>query len=231
MNRLGLDPAYTASMPVPAGITLLMSHFAFSEEPSHPLNAVQMGRFRAVRDRFPGTPASLANSSGIFLGPDAHHDMVRPGAALYGVNPTPGHINQMRAVVGLQGRVIQVREIAQGGTVGYGATWTAKRDSRVVIVSVGYADGFPRSAGSSDLRAGADAMVCGHRCPLAGRISMDLLAIDVTDVPDGAPGRGELVALLGEEITVDELAAHAGTIGYEILTRLGRRYVRRYRGG
>jgi alanine racemase len=206
-----------------------MSHFACSEDPTHPLNAQQMARFRALRELYPGVPASLANSSGIFLGPDAHHDLVRPGVALYGANPTPGHLNPMRTVVRLQGRVLQVREIGIGETVGYGATWTARRASRIAIVAIGYADGLLRSASASDLHAGANAIVAGRRCPFAGRVSMDLLAIDVTDVPSGLPRRGDLVALLDDEIGVDELADHAGTIGYEILTRLGTRYRRIYR--
>ena len=229
INRLGFDAAHAATMSSPTGITLLMSHFGFSDNPAHPLNAVQMGRFRAIRERFPETPASLANSSGIFLGPDAHHDMVRPGAALYGVNPTPGHSNPMQPVVQLQGRVLQVRDVAAGDTVGYAAVWTARRASRVAIVAIGYADGFPRAAGSSDLHAGADAMVAGRRCPLAGRVSMDVLAVDVTDAPEGQPVRGDLVSFLDNDMTVDEVAGHSGTIGYEVLTRLGRRYRRVYR--
>jgi alanine racemase len=233
MNRLGfaIDEAAALAQRLPRnhGIALVMSHFAISEDVEHPLNAKQMGLFRDVRALFPGIPGSLANSSGIFLGPDAHHDMVRPGVALYGANPTPEHLNPMRAVVRLEGRIAQVRAVAAGDTVGYGANWTAKRDSRVAVVSVGYADGFLRAAGSSNLRAGADAIVAGRRCPLAGRISMDLLAVDVTDLGEHEPRRGELVTLLGDEIGVDDLAVRAGTIGYEVLTSLGRRYRRVYR--
>jgi alanine racemase len=190
-----------------------------------------MAAFRALRALFPGVPASLANSSGIFLDPDAHHDMVRPGVALYGGNPTPLHANPMRAVVALAGRVIQVRTVAAGETVGYGATWSAKQAARVAIVSIGYADGFLRAASARDDKPGAEAMVAGRRCPLAGIVSMDLLAVDVSALPEDSPRRGDPVTLLGEDIGVDELAAHAGTIGYEILTSLGRRYVRVYRGG
>src|SRR5205085_8166337 len=120
------------------GIALVMSHFACSEE-EHPLNAKQMERFRKARGLFKGTPGSLANSSGIFLGPEAHHDLVRPGVALYGANPTPGKSNPMRTVVTLQGRVVQTREIPPGATVGYSATWTARRPTRLAIVSIGYA--------------------------------------------------------------------------------------------
>ena len=230
MNRLGLAPEQAAEVagrkPPNADILLLMSHFACAEEPSHPLNARQMAEFREVRALFPGVPGSLANSSGIFLGPDAHHDLVRPGVALYGANPTPGHLNLMRTVVRLEARVVQVREIPAGETVGYGATWTAQRATRLAILAVGYADGLPRAAGASDTKPGAEAIIAGRRCPLAGRISMDLLTVDVTDLPENIPRRGDFAALLDAEIGVDELAAHAGTIAYEILTRLGRRYRR-----
>jgi alanine racemase len=234
MNRLGLgiDEAAVLAQHSAAErgtISLLMSHFACAEDPAHPLNALQLGRFRELRDIFPGVPASLANSSGIFLGPDAQHDLVRPGVALYGANPTPGHANPMRPVVRLEGRVLQVRDVEPDATVGYGATWTARRRTRLAIVSIGYADGLPRSAGASDFKSGADAIIQGRRCPLAGRISMDLLAVDVTELGDTV-SRGEMATLLGDDIGVDELAAHAGTIAYEILTGLGQRYMRRYVG-
>jgi alanine racemase len=235
MNRLGMRPSEAMALAKRAGIehsgiTLLMSHFACSEDPAHPLNAKQIGHFREIRDLFPGIPASLCNSSGIFLGPDAHHDLVRPGVALYGANPTPGHVNLMRPVVRLEGRVVQVRSVPEGETVGYGATWTARRPTGLAVVSIGYADGFLRAGSATDTRPGAEAMVHGHRCPLAGRVSMDLMAVDVTDLPERAVRRGDLVALLDETIGVDELAAHANTIAYEVLTGLGHRYRRVYRG-
>ena len=234
MNRLGLTPEQAAEIAArdapKTDIRLLMSHFACAEEPGHPLNARQMAEFREVRALFPGIPASLANSSGIFLGPDAHHDLVRPGVALYGANPTPGHLNLMRAVARLEGRIVQVRDVPTGETVGYGATWTAQRSTRLAILALGYADGLPRAASGSDAKPGAEAIISGRRCPLAGRISMDLLAVDVTDLPEDIPRRGDFAALLDEEIGVDELASHAGTIAYEILTRLGRRYRRVYVG-
>ena len=236
MNRLGLPAQEAIALAERTqghlnGVDLLMSHFACAEEPAHPLNAKQMGIFREIRGLFSGLQGSLANSSGTFLGPDAQHDLVRPGVALYGANPTPGHINPMRPVVRLEGRVVQVREVAPGETVGYSATWTAKRPTRLAVVSIGYADGFLRAASGTDTRAGADAIVAGVRCPIAGRVSMDLLALDITGVPAKAVDRGSLVTLLGDEIGVDDLAAHAGTIAYEVLTGLGRRYRRVYRGG
>ncbi|MGE0523706.1 MAG: alanine racemase [Variibacter sp.] len=236
MNRLGLRPREAVALArrndlKDLGLNLLMSHFACADEPAHPLNAKQMGDFKEIAALYPDLRASLANSSGIFLDPDAHFDLLRPGVALYGGNPTPGHANPMRPVVKLESRVIQVRSVSPQETVGYGATWTARQAARIAVVSTGYADGLLRAAGGSDVRGGAEAIVAGHRCPIAGRVSMDLIAVDVTAVPDGAVKRGSLAAFLDETITVDDLAAHAGTIGYEILTSLGRRYHRIYKHG
>ncbi|HZT25268.1 MAG TPA: alanine racemase [Pseudolabrys sp.] len=237
MNRLGISANEAAALAPRIraenhGITLLMSHLACAETPEHPLNERQIKLFREVRLLYRGIPSSLANSSGVFLGSAAHCDMVRPGVALYGVNPTPGKNNPMRPVIGLQARILQVRSVPRGETVGYGAQWTAKRATRIAVVAVGYADGFLRSAGSSDAEPGAKALVAGQPCPIAGRISMDLTAIDITDLPDNAVRRGELATLIGGDggVTVDDVADAAGTIGYEVLTSLGRRYHRIYRG-
>jgi len=235
MNRLGISVNEAAALAPRIraenhGITLLLSHLVAAEQPEHPLNARQIALFREVRLLYRGIPSSLANSSGIFLGQSAHCDLVRPGAALYGVNPTPGRNNPMRPAIRLQAHIVQVRSVPKGETVGYGATWTARHPSRIAVVAVGYADGFPRAAGASDKSPGGDAIVAGRRCPLAGRISMDLMAIDISALPENAARRGDLVTLIGDEIAVDDLAAKAGTIGYEILTRLGHRYHRVYRG-
>jgi alanine racemase len=236
MNRLGIsvDEAAALAPRIRAenhGITLLMSHLVSAEQPDHPLNEHQMKLFREVRLLYRGIPGSLANSSGIFLGNAAHCDMVRPGAALFGLNPTPGHRNPMRPVIALQARVVQVRTVPKGETIGYNATWTAKHPTRVAVVAVGYADGYPRAASATDATPGADAIVGGVRCPLAGRVSMDLLVIDISALPDHSVRRGDLVTLIGGEIGVDALAAAAGTIGYEVLASLGRRYQRAYRQG
>ena len=236
MNRLGVtaDEAAALAPRIRAenhGITLLMSHLACAQAPEHPLNQRQISLFRDVRMLYRGIPSSLANSSGIFLGEAAHCDIVRPGAALYGVNPTPGRANPMQPVVGLKVRILQVRHVPRGETVGYDATWTARHASRIAVVAAGYADGYPRAAGASDSRPGGDAIIAGKRCPLAGRISMDLIAIDISDLPDGAGRRGEMATLIGDEISLDAVANIAGTIGYEILTRLGHRYHRVYRAG
>ena len=236
MNRLGITANEAAALAPRIraenhGVTLLMSHLASSEVPEHPLNEQKLKLFREVRILYRGITSSLANSSGVFLGNAAHCDMIRPGVALYGVNPTPGHSNPMRPVIELHAHIVQVRIVPKGETVGYNAGWTAKRATRLAIVAVGYADGYLRAASASDAAPGADAIVAGKRCPLAGRVSMDLLAIDITDLPDGSARRGDLVTLIGDEITVDDLAKAAGTIGYEVLTSLGRRYHRVYRTG
>jgi alanine racemase len=235
MNRLGMSVDEVMALAPRLqkenhGFSLLMSHFACAETPKHPLNEKQINLFREIRVQFRGLPASLANSSGIFLGDRAHCDLVRPGVALYGVNPTPGKPNPMHPVVSLQARIIQMRTIAKGETVGYGGVWTAKRPSRIAVVAVGYADGYPRAAGSAADTAGGYAIVAGKHCPIAGRISMDLMAIDVTDLQEGDARRGEYATLIGGDISVDDVAAFGGTIGYEVLTRLGRRYHRVYRG-
>jgi alanine racemase len=235
MNRLGISANDAAALAHRIrsenhGITLLMSHLVSAQQPEHPLNARQIEAFREVRTLYRGIPSSLANSSGIFLGATAHCDVVRPGVALYGVNPTPGQSNAMQPVIELQAHIVQVRTVPRGETVGYDAAWTAKRATRIAVVAVGYADGYLRAASASDEAPGADAIVAGQCCTLAGRVSMDLLAIDVTDLPDSAARRGDLVTLIGGEMTVDALAGAGGTIGYEVLTGLGRRYHRVYRG-
>jgi alanine racemase len=236
MNRLGItvDEAVAIAPRLQSenhGFTLLMSHLACAEIPGHPMNDRQIRLFREVRMLYRGVASSLANSSGIFLGGTAYCDLVRPGVALYGVNPTPGKKNPMRPVVELKARIIQVRTINKGDTVGYGAAFTATRPSRLAIVAVGYADGFLRSAAAARGKPAAEVVVAGKRCPVAGRVSMDVLAVDVTDLSDGAVRRGDFATLIGGRVSVDDLAAGMGTIGYEVLTHLGRRYHRVYKGG
>jgi alanine racemase len=236
MNRLGLTRVEAQGL-IPRinagdhGITLVMSHLACAESLNHPLNSRQLASFREIAGVFSGVPASLSNSSGIFLGAPFQFDLVRPGAALYGVNPTPEADNPMQPVVELKARVMQIRDVERGESVGYGGTWTARRPTRLAIVSAGYADGYLRAGSSNDGTRGADVMVAGKRCPVAGRISMDLMAVDVTDIEKNAVRRGHMVTLIGDGITVDELAHHFGTIGYEVLTSLGPRYARVYKGG
>jgi alanine racemase len=235
MQRLGLTVAEAQGL-IPRinagdhGISLVMSHLACAESLNHPMNARQLAAFRQIASAFSGVPASLSNSSGIFLGSAFQFDMVRPGAALYGVNPTPEADNPMLPVVDLKARIMQIRDVERGESVGYGGNWTARRPTRLAVVSAGYADGYFRAGSSNDGTRGAEVMVAGRRCPVAGRISMDLLAVDVTDLEKNAVRRGHMVTLIGEGVTVDELAHHFGTIGYEVLTSLGRRYTRVYKG-
>jgi len=236
MRRLGVAAEEAAALAPRAqtenhGITLLMSHLACADVPDHPLNASQIRLFRELHMLYPGIQASLANSSGIFLGNSAHFDLARPGAALYGVNPTPGRPNPMKSVVELTGRILQLRRVERDATVGYGAAWTAKRPSRIAIAALGYADGLMRASSGTDNGPGGAAIVAGKRCPIVGRISMDLVCIDITDLADAAVHRGDSATLIGGEITVDDVAASAGTIGYEILTHLSPRCQLIYRGG
>jgi alanine racemase len=186
-----------------------MSHLACADTPGHPLTMRQLSLFTDIARRFPGVPASLANSAGTLSGRDFRFDLVRPGIFLYGGIAVSG-VPPLRSVVRLDARILQVREVARGATVGYGLL---------------------RAAGSTDAKAGAEAVIAGRRCPLVGRISMDLASIDVTALPDGTVERGAMATFLGEGIGVDDLAAKAGTIGYEVLTSLGARYLRRYVGG
>jgi alanine racemase len=236
MNRLGLSVTEAQGI-IPRinagdhGITLVMSHLACAEQLHSPANPRQLAAFREIAGAFTGVLASLANSSGIFLGPQFQFDLVRPGAALYGVNPTPEADNPMRPVVEPKARILHIRNVERGDTVGYGGTWTARRSTKLAIVSAGYADGYFRAASSNDGSRGAEVVIAGKRCPVAGRISMDLMAVDITDLPNNAARRGHMATLIGEGITVDELAHHYGTIGYEVLTSLGRRYARTYKGG
>lgn len=228
MSRLGLDAGEQAMLAGAPGqlerltLRFVMTHLACADEPGNPLNAAQAARFAEAAARIaPGVPRSVANSSGIFLGPGFASDLARPGCALYGINPTPGRPNPMRQVVTLAAPVLQVREIPAGDTVGYGATWTASRPTRIATVAAGYADGYLRALSGRSV-----GHVAGRAVPLVGRVSMDLLTFDVTDAPEAVPGA--LVVLIGPGNTPDDLAARAGTIGYEILTSLGARYRRDY---
>ena len=232
MNRLGFDSladllAATARCGGTCGADLLMSHFVSSEEPGNPLNAVQIARFDEARAAFRSLPASLANSSGLFLPQRPMYDLARPGYALYGGNPTPGHANPMRTVVKLDVAIQQTRWIEAGESCGYNSQWTARRRTRLATLLAGYADGLPRGAGAIDGRAGAEVVIAGRRCPLVGRMSMDLCIADVTDLPEDEARPGDLARFLGEAIGVDEFASRSGTIGYAVLTSLGARYARR----
>ena len=231
MNRLGLgeaDVSLVAGEPAlleGIEVRIVMSHLARAEESESPMNEDQLDRFGAMRALLPAAKASLANSAGIFLGPRFHFDLVRPGIALYGANPCPGRDHPMAEVVRMKGKIVQVRDVDSPQTVGYGAAYRVARPGRVATVSVGYADGFSRAL--SDRGHG---YVGGVRVPGVGRVSMDLSAFDVTEVPLERCRPGALIDLIGGPMPVDEVAADADTIAYELLTRLGSRLERVYLG-
>ncbi|MDQ0319752.1 alanine racemase [Pararhizobium capsulatum DSM 1112] len=240
MNRLGLtvdealalanDPARPASFsPV-----LAMSHLACADDQAHPLNRRQLDAFRAVADAFEGVEMSLANSAGVHLGPDYHFDLTRPGIAVYGgeaVNDVP---NPMKPVVTAEARILQIRSVKSGQTGSYGGSARFSRDSRVAVVAIGYADGYHRSVsgGGVTLRqahiSGAFGFLHGQKVPHLGRVTMDLSLFDVTDLPENLVRAGDYIELFGENIAIDDVARAGGTIGYEMLTSLGRRYDRAY---
>lgn len=230
MNRLGLEPAdFERLAREPArldgiDLVLVFSHLACADIPGHPLNAAQLAAFQRLRPLFADVPAALANSSGIFLGPEYSFDLVRPGAALYGINPLTGAPNPMEPVVRLVAEVIQVRRVDAPSSVGYGAEHAVTGPSRIATIAVGYADGYPRSLGNGR----GQALVDGERVPVIGRVSMDLITLDVSSLAEHRVQPGTEAILLGPEIDPDLVGSAAGTIGYEILTRLGPRYRRAY---
>lgn len=235
MNRLGLWPGEGLSLArekagviAAADIGLVMSHFASSEDEADPANARQIAGFAEIAAAFPDLPASLLNSSGHFLKDCPAYQLTRPGYALYGGNPTPGRPNPMRPVVGLEARIIQLREVEAGTQVGYNGRWTAKGKRRLATICLGYADGYPRNGSWTDAVTGGSALLDGVPCPFVGSVSMDLIIVDVTDAP--AAERGAPVTLIGGPLDLETVGAGAKTIGYEILTSLGRRYQRRYLG-
>lgn len=226
MSRLGLTRTEVAAIAAePAvleglSIELVMSHLACADEPEHAANEAQRREFRRLAAMLPPAPLSLANSPGIFLGYAFHGDLVRPGAALYGINPTPGLPNPMLPVVGLAARVVQIRDVPAGAGIGYGYAATTARPSRLVTISLGYADGWPRNAAAA-------AFAGGERLPFVGRVSMDTIVLDATGCRQ--PLReDDMVDVIGPGQDLDDVAAAAGTIGYEILTRLGSRFHRTY---
>jgi alanine racemase len=237
MNRLGLSAdevdqvAEARDLWRTVTLSLVMSHLACADEPNHPKSEMQRQTFDRLRAKLPGALASLANSAGILLGRTFTYDLVRPGIALYGGKPSQHGENPFAPVVHLKGRILQIRKAAAGETVGYGATHALKRASRIAVVSVGYADGFFRSLSHKDGQEGFTVYVGAHAAPILGRVSMDLITIDVTAVPEDASRRGAWVELIGPNVPAQIMAHHAGTIDYEVLTNLGRRAFRRYLGG
>ncbi len=233
MNRLGLsmeDARRMGDVDLRAvGIHLLMSHLACADMPRHVLNAAQLERFRSIAALYDGIPASLANSAGIHLGQHYHFGLVRPGIALYGGASHPDAKSD--AVVTAEARILQIRKAEMGETVGYGATAILGRESRIAVLAAGYADGYLRAAGSGHPADGARISIAGHDAPIIGRVSMDLIAADVTDIPEQVLEQAEWAELFGETIDINETANVAGTIAYEFLTGLSGRAERIYVGG
>lgn len=207
-------------------LVLMISHLACSDDPEHEANRRQLRQLQEWRRKLPAAPVSFANSCGIFLGPDYQFDLVRPGAALYGINPLRNRSNPVEQVLVVEGKILQVRDVDRGTTVGYGATHRIESaGARLATVGIGYADGYLRSSSGRGLAYLGDRLV-----RVVGRVSMDLTVIDVTDLPPDAAHPGAWVELIGPHVPVDDVAERAGTIGYEILTSLGRRYARHYIG-
>ncbi|MCX7303429.1 MAG: alanine racemase [Hyphomicrobiales bacterium] len=228
MSRLGMAPGEVENLDRNAfdglELKLAMSHLACAEEPANPANERQRLTFDDLRFRLPPAPASLNNSSGIFLGEAFRYDLARPGAALYGINPTPCSGNPMRQVLHLEARVIQTRTLPAGTGVGYGHAYRTVAPMRTATIALGYADGWPR-------HTAAAAFFETEKLPFVGRVSMDSIILDITALAAGRLRPGDLVEVIGDNQTVDEIAGLSGTIGYEILTSLGHRFHRRYVGG
>ncbi|WP_292407017.1 alanine racemase, partial [Mesorhizobium sp.] len=230
MSRLGMAAAEVETVAADPQafdgieVDFVMSHLARADEPEHPANELQRLEFERLRRMLPKAPASLANSSGIFLGQSFHYDLARPGAALYGINPTPAEKNPMLPVVRLQAKVIQTRSLDRGAGVGYGHIFHVAEPLVAATISLGYADGWHRRAASA-------AWFENVPLPFLGRVSMDSIVLDISALPPDRLKAGDLVELIGPSQTVDQAAGHAGTIGYEILTSLGHRFHRRYVNG
>lgn len=236
-NRLGLSDVDLAALSADPtrlqgfDLALVLTHLACADEPQHPMNAAQAARFETVVAAFPGVPAAVANSGGIFLGARYHADMVRTGISLFGGSAQGEDLNPMRPVVALDVPVIQNRQAAKGETVGYGATYTFDAPARLALLSIGYADGFFRSLSASDAIQGGKVYFDGRPAPIIGRISMDVTAIDVTALPASSATRGTWAEIIGPNQSASKLAKDAGTIDYELFTRLGSRAIRIYSGG
>ena len=240
MNRLGLPPrevdwlAENADALEGPAWLWVMTHLACADDPGHPMNEAQRRDFAAARARIRPMPVSFAASSGVFMGEGWRSDLARPGYALYGGRPSPERPKEMKTAVRLEAPILQVREIGAGATVGYGAGYTLSRDSRIATIGLGYADGWVRSISTFERPEGlpgGSVRLGGQRLPMIGRVSMDLITVDVTDAPQSAAHPGAFMEVLGDDYTIDDAADAAGTIGYEFLTSLGARFHRSYLGG
>ncbi|MFD1329443.1 alanine racemase [Mycoplana ramosa] len=240
MNRLGLSVpdaialAHDPARPASFSPVLILSHLACGDEPMHPMNRMQLDRFRAAIKAFEGVEASLANSAGVFLGEEFHFDLTRPGISLYGGAAVNDEPNPMKPVVTAEARILQVRDARIGESVSYGAAAVLTRDSRIAVAAIGYADGYLRSLSGAGVPlrqtgiSGASGYLHGRAVPLIGRVTMDLTHFDVTDLPEGAVRAGDFIELFGPNMPIEKVAKAGGTIDYVLLTSLGPRYRRDY---
>lgn len=233
LSRLGLNPKEMQRLLENTiilnnlDIVLIMSHLASADEPHDPVNKYQLNNFKKIRKYFPKAKASLAASDGLMLGKEFHYDLVRPGYALYGGQATKETQTPVKPVVSIYARILQIKEISEGTSVGYSCSWRAQRKTRIAVVALGYADGIPRSLSSTNIDKGGDVRIHGSICPIVGRVSMDLITVDVTDCPIDVE-RGQFAEIIYLNKSLEEFGSEAGTIGYEILTRLSKRYDRIY---
>lgn len=230
MNRLGLPGAELATLAGESAarlegirVVLVMSHLACADDAEHAMNAAQLSRFRNALAMLPPAPASLASTGGVLLGKDYAFDMVRPGIGLYGGNPQVSRPNPFAVAAVLTGRILQRRRIDKGESVGYGASYRSGRPTVLATVAMGYADGLMRAIGNR-----GEGAIGGTRVPVVGRVSMDLVTFDVTDVTDALSAVGGTVEFFGDTIALEELAHAAGTANYEILTAISPRVLRRH---
>ncbi len=231
------------------GITLLMSDLDDDGKAGHPRNERQIKALQELRMVYPSIPVSVADAPGMLQFPNAHFDLVRLGAALYGVNPTPDAPTPVLPVIDLQARIVQIRNVAPGEVIADNGGWSSKRKSRLAFIAMGYADGYPRLEIAAEPQTKAkidgkkgeakieieprlEAIVGGHRCPVAGRASLNSLALDITDLPDPRLARhGEMVTLIGASLSIDDVAIAAKSTGGELLRNLGHRFHRIYYAG
>jgi alanine racemase len=234
INRLGLSETDVEVLASPGSgadeldSRLIMTHLANGDQPGHPRNEEQLETFNRLRAMLPDAPASIANSPGCFLGAGFSLDLVRPGIALFGGNPFSTRPNPMSPVAHLYAPILQVRDIETGQSVGYGESWTAARPSKIAVFGLGYRDGYLRALSYPANDGPAHVMIGGHYAPVVGRISMDTINVDITDIPPDFARRGINAEIMGDHVTVDDIARWANTIPYEILTLLGTRYARLY---
>ena len=237
LNRLGMSESRLDAMLGDGDlmrrldIALIMSHLACADEAAHPMNREQLAAFKRLRARLPKARASLAASDGLMLGKEYHFDLVRPGYAIYGGQASPRRIAPVEPVVRVSARILQVQEVPAGAHIGYAASYRAATPRRIATVAAGYADGVFRHASAASGEVGGTVSIRGQRAPLVGRVSMDLITVDVTDIEGPVPARGEFVDLIGPDLPLEAVGIAARTIGYEVLTRLGPRFHRTYIDG